>query len=182
MGARVVSDWGIDMTIEQAIQANPNATDAEILSIVNAPVAKKIDLPTVRQLMAATGTLVSIEKGKAHSNSQIADLCILADKFIYLPFREDIVQLGGDHTQFLTLATSLQQAGIITSETLAGVNALAFDTPTYTLEQVALERSRAARNARAAEWSNVYNDGVEAIDAAWRSGATLPTLAELRAI
>jgi hypothetical protein len=170
------------MTITQAILANPNADDAAILAIVNAPVPQKIALPLVRQRLADSFEIVAIRRGKAHPVSQIADLCELADAFIYMPFDEDKVQLGGDHTKFLQLATALRDAGILSNDTLAFVNGLAFTIPTYTLADIALERSRAARDALAAEWSKVYNDGVDAIDAAWQAGETLPTLAELRAI
>ena len=170
------------MTIQQAILANPNATDAEILAIVNAPVPRKIDLPTVRQLIAASGALVNIEYGKASSNEQVKYLCTMADKFLYLPFREDMVQLGSDHTQFLTLATSLQAAGVIDAETLAAVNALAFDVPTYTLADIALERRRGTRDSKAAAASATYNAYVAALDAAWQAGTDMDAVGALEVV
>lgn len=170
------------MTIQQAILANPNATDAEILAIVNAPVPKKIPLPLVRQRLADSFEVVAIRRGKAHPTQQIADLCELADAFIYMPFDEDKVQLGGDHTKFLQLAGALQEAGILSADTLAFVNNLAFDVPTHTLEQVALERVRLAANATRARIDQHRDSMLALVMARINANQPMPTTAELAAV
>lgn len=167
------------MTIAQAIAANPNADDAAILEIVNAPVPQKIALPLVRQRLADSFEIVAIRRGKAHPTQQIADLCELADAFIYMPFDEDKVQLGGDHTKFLQLATALRDAGILSNDTLAFVNGLAFTIPTYTLADIALERRRGTRDGKAAAASATYNDYVAALDAAWQAGTDMDAVGVL---
>ena len=166
------------MTITQAILANPNADDAAILAIVNAPVPQKIALPLVRQRLADSFEIVAIRRGKAHPVSQIADLCELADAFIYMPFDEDKVQLGGDHTKFLQLATALRDAGILSNDTLAFVNGLAYTTPTWTLPEVAWQRHLLAVNARKAEVDGLADDLRQLIDGV-DTGGTIPPLAEL---
>jgi hypothetical protein len=164
--------------IQQAILANPNADDDAILAIVNAPVQRKIPLPDVRRLCAANGVLVALELGKQSSNEAVRNLCITADKFIYLPFSEDKVQTGEDHSQFLLLAAGLVQAGILPSAVYANIELLAFDFPQWTLSEVAWQRHLIAVNARKAEVENLKDDLNAAIDAV-TVGNPIPSLATL---
>ena len=169
------------MNIQQAILANPNATDAEILALVNAPVAKKIDLPSVRRLLAKEGTDVVIDDNRTHANEQIAYLCKRGSKFMTLIFRDDMVQLGEDHEQFMQLAGGLLQAGIVSGEIYGSLSALAFDFPEYTLAEVAWARHSIAVSARKQEVSQLFDAMNAAIDAVEVGGA-LPTLAALREV
>lgn len=87
------------------------------------------------------------------------------------------IDVGGRHDQFVAMLS------VITEDLPAGVaselTALAFDTPTYTLADVALERRRETRDAKAAAAAAVYNDYVADLDAAWQAGTDMDAVGTL---
>jgi hypothetical protein len=179
------------MNIQQAILANPNATDAEILAIVNAPVAKRIKLDDVRKIALRSGLNLKLRELSANKDDKAAaaikalDLFASGLAYIEVGFEHEdfVADLGKLAAELSALTFQIPEAARgQTVSVLQALQSLAFNVPEYTLADVAHARRIDARNALAAQWSAIYNAGVTAIDNAHQNGDDFPTLLALREV
>lgn len=166
------------MNIQQAIAANPTATDAEILAIVNAPIAKLIDVSAVRVICLASGTLIALRQVMQGSDQQKVVAALTADDL----YRGGIqyIDVGERHDQFIAMLSVL--SADLPSGVQQSLTALAFDVPTYTEQQVATERVRIAANATRARIDQHRDSMYALVMAHINAGEPMPTTAELAAV